>query len=138
MEDNQKALIFSGQLDEMLQTDFAADIQSSEFGDLLDVAHKLSNADFSRESHIRQSLYSRLQPSQSAHPTNSWQRKLLVASLSTIMLLSVIVTVPPIRALAQEIIKRLQTITLTNQPSLFEPYLTATPTPDANNPPVMP
>lgn len=133
MNDTQKALDFSNQLDEPLNTKTPPS-PSSEYADLLVVAQELSTADFSRESRIKQSLYARL----SAKTSNStrspqWQRRLITATVTIVVLMAVIFTVPPLRTLAQEVIKRLQTLTLTNAPSYVDAYLMATPTVDPAN-----
>lgn len=141
MDEKQKAIEFTLRLDEMLQTGSVADPQITELDHLLNTAHKLSMADFSSQSSIRQSLYARL--SNSARPKaqpslSTAQRKMAAFAFSILILLAVSFTFPPVRTLAQEIIKRLQSLTLTNAPSLFEPYLTATPTLDPQNPPFTP
>lgn len=136
MNDTQQALDFSTQLDDLLETRSESE-NTSEYADLLTVAQTLSTADFSHESHIKQSLYSRLRANH-AHSTRSdyWQRRFVTATFSIVVLMAVVFTVPPLRALAQEVIKRLQTLALTNAPSYVESFLMATPTIDPANPPV--
>ncbi len=137
MDDIQKALDFSNQLEEFLETNSTSQTTSSEDADLLAVAQNLASRDFSYESRLKQSLYARL----SARTSNSTrspqsQRRLVTATLSIAIFMALVFTVPPLRTLAQEVIKRLQTLTLTNAPSYLESHLTATPTPDPANPPV--
>ncbi|MCA0456519.1 MAG: hypothetical protein LCI00_21275 [Chloroflexi bacterium] len=135
MDDSQKALDFNNQLDGFLNNKFT---DAAEDRDLLGVAQALSTADFSHESRIRQPLYARLRATAYARASRPahWQRRLLTTAFSVIITAAVIFTVPPLRALAQEVIKRLQTLTLTNAPSYVETFLTATPTIDPANPPV--
>lgn len=136
MDDTQKALDFSNQLDERLENYATSPSATSEYADLLAVAQNLSAADFSRESRIKESLYVRLNTAQSRLPRAVyWQRRLVTATVSIILLMAVVFTVPPLRTLAQEVINRLQTLSLTNAPSLFEQYLNKpVPTPDPANP----
>lgn len=137
MNDTQKALNFSTQVDDLLENRSTSE-NSSENADLLTVAQTLAITDFSHESRIKQSLYARLRANR-AHSTRShyWQRRLVTATFSIVVLMAVVFTVPPLRALAQEVIKRLQTLTLTNDPSLFEPHLNKpVPTFDPANPPI--
>lgn len=135
MDDIQKALEFNSQLDDFLN-DNLTNMQQN--GELLGVAQSLSTADFSHDSRIRQPLYTRLRATayaRASHPAY-WQRRLLTAAFTLIIVAAVVFTVPPLRTLAQEVIKRLQTLTLTNAPSYVETLLTATPTDDPANPPV--
>ncbi len=138
MNELEQALEFNTKLDALQNKNVTLD-ETGDYTDLLKLANTLSKTDFSAGTSIRQSLFERL----NAHNRQPFQKPpiyrqypLAASLIASLLVISILFTLPPVRTFAQEIIKRLQTITLTNAPSLFEPYLTATPTTDPNHPPV--
>ena len=84
---------------------FAAITQEEQ--DILDLAHQLSQTDYSAESTIRAALRSRLIRQHRVLPIRRYLRPLLATAAAFSLLSALVLTVPPLRALAQEIIDSL-------------------------------
>lgn len=102
-----------------------------ESADLLVIARHLTDADFSADSRIRDSLRTQLanqQRSKSAfHPNQSFLRGLATASAVLVIVVAATLTIAPLRALAQQVLAQVGFITLTNAQPEAELWLTATP-----------
>lgn len=132
MDETQSAVDFSAQVDTLLQHGSVPTAGSQEQRELLQIAQTLAAVDFSHESH-----HSRLPtaPLQRRHPS-SWLRPAFAVGFTMLLAISLVWSIPPLRTLAQEMIKRLQTFALSSAPSAIDRYLTATPTNDPAHPSV--
>lgn len=142
MTEPDRAKRFSAAVERLLAGESAA-AAPGEAGDLLELAQALAAHDtraYSQvEPSLRRQLLSRqkgLPPMLTRHPTLLRLSRLLAALALTASLALIILAVPPVRTLAQAVIRRIGNFVITSEPSDAEQYVatitsgTPTPTPD--------
>jgi hypothetical protein len=130
MNEQEQANHFSAWLDHSMPPE-ARDDES-----LLTLARTLAQVDFSAESRIRESLRDQLlsranrNSSRDRGKRSPNPRRTLAAIVAALLLITAaILAFPPLRALAQEVLRQIGLIQLTNAPSSAQLWLTHTPIP---------
>ncbi len=122
MNDQELADRLTAQLNHMSPTG------TPENNDLLPIARNLADADFSADSRIRESLRTKLLNQQ--RPNSAFRpslRRLETVAAVLVLVFAATLTIPPLRALAQEVLAQVGFITLTNAQPEAVLALTATP-----------